>query len=63
MTSHIIIQACQRSVCSDAGSPPYAVYAAVTIATASIGTSGSIPARVSIALPMAVNSANRKVNM
>ena len=63
MTSHSIIQACQRSVCSDAGSPPYAVYAAVTAATATMGTMGSMPARMSIALPMAVNSANRKVNM
>ncbi|CAI8172668.1 MAG: Uncharacterised protein [Methanobacteriota archaeon] len=58
-----ITPACTLSVLSDAGSPPNEVYAAVTIATAIIGIIGFISVRYSIPLPIAVNSANKNVNM
>ena len=63
MTSQRTIHAWIRSVRSEAGKPPYAVYAAVTAPTASMGMIGSISARTCMALPIAVNSANKNVNM
>ena len=62
-TRNMIVQACTRSVARDAGSPPCEMYAAVTIPTMPMAMRGSISERVSIAFPIAVNSAKRKVNM
>jgi hypothetical protein len=46
-----------------AGSPPHAVYAAVTPPTATIDTHGSMPPRASSTPPMAVSSAVMNMNM
>ena len=62
-TRNMMVHAWTLSVARDAGRPPLDTYPAVTIPTSAMGISGSIPERVSIPLPIAVNSANRKVNM
>ena len=62
-TRNRMVHACTRSVARDAGSPPLEMYPAVTIPTKAMGISGSISESVPIALPIAVNSAKRKVNI